>query len=732
MADVPHLNELTEQSSEIDLLEYGMVVWKRKWLVTAVALAALAAATYKTYSTIPRFTARGILMIQQQEPNILTFDQVLTLDNYSSNFYPTQYNLLGSKALADKAAKRLNSEGKARAEDREKLGSESDSLRIRSLAGSIRGGTRVQPIKDTRLVEVSFSNPDPKFAADAVNAIFDSFIEMNIETRYGAAEQATEFLTKQINTLRSEIEGMETKLQAYGAEKNIVSLGNKETATEANLSEMNRALTEAQIDTARKLANYNAIRNASPDYFPETLTNPLIQKLREDYLGLNREYSRKLETFTPELPEMQRLKKDVERAKKALETETQNLIRRAESDYKAALKNEKSLEEVFNRQKNAAVQLSSGEILYNSLMTQIDNKKNVLDALMKRQSETGVSAQLKELGTSNVTVVERAEVPLSPSSPNRKKDMLKGLLFGLIGGVGLAFFLNFLDNSVKTAADVEKYAKLPSLGFVPAISQDRSGNSAGRKIFKKNPAVSVVESRNSKKIPKDASIEMITHLFPRSGISESYRLIRTSVLLSLASEKSRVLVFSSPLPGEGKTATTCNLAVTLTQAGKKVVVVDADMRKPRQHKIFNIKNTNGLTNYLTSAVKVESVIKETSIPGLFLVNSGPLPPIPSEILGSEKIAGFLEHLRKTFDYILIDTPPILAVTDALVLAPLADGLILVVWEGKTPRAALKKAKERLDLMQIKSLGVIINRTDQRNQDYYYSKYYHYYEDERSG
>jgi len=727
-------DEMFEGPVEINLMDYGLIIWKRKWLITILALATLAIAAYKTYSTIPRYTARGTIIIEREDPNILSFEQVFQMpSSWEDDFYQTQYKVLQSKALAEKVAQRLGLGVTMTAQNgaRTEGSPTSASTRRRSMISSIQGKIRVSPMKGTRIVEVGFSDPDPKFAADAVNAISDAFIEMNIEARYAATEQATQFLTKQTGILQSEIDGMEKQLQAYGVEKNIVSLGGKETTVGDKLAEMNKSLTEAQIDTAKKQAYYNAIKNASPDYFPETLSNPLIQKRREDYVALNREYQKKLETYRPEYPEMQRLKSEMDGAKKALETETQNLIRTAESDYQAALRRERSLEDVFNRQRNTAALQDSNSISYNSLKAQIDSKRNLLDSLMKRQSETGVSAQLKGLGASNIKILDRAEVPLRPSSPNRNRDMLIGFLVGLMGGVGLAFFLHFVDNSVKTAEDVEKYAKLPALGIVPVF--EHSGRK-GRELRKGLPMSSLQSlpgtpsgsDANEEQLPDVLSMDLITHFSPKSSFAESYRAIRTALLLSSTEDHPKTFVVTSPLPSEGKTATISNLAVTLTQAGKRVVIIDADLRKPRQHKIFNIKNINGLTNYLTSNIELRSILKETPIPLLSLINAGPVPPNPSELLGSEKMAGLLARLKDGFDYIFVDTPPILAVTDAIVLAPRTDGMILIIWGGKTPREALKRVKEKLDLMRIKSIGVILNRVNLEENSYYYKHHYYYY------
>jgi capsular exopolysaccharide synthesis family protein len=360
--------------------------------------------------------------------------------------------------------------------------------------------------------------------------------------------------------------------------------------------------------------------------------------------------------------------------------------------------------------------------------------------LLKRQSETGVSASLRGLRTSNIKLVDRAEVPLFPSSPNKKKNLLLGFIVGLMGGLGLAFLLDYLDNSVKNSEDVEKYAKLPTWGIVPTFDPDgfRKGygygygyghRKKGTEGAVKGKAGGAEAKGKDDALPRLKFIELISYFAPKSSFAESYRSIRTALLLSSPETQLKILVVTSPLPIEGKTATICNLAVTLAQMNKRVLILDADLRKPRQHKIFGIKNLNGLTNYLASRLELKELIKPTYIPSLFLVNAGPVPPNPSELLGSDKMASFLDMMRKYFDYVLIDTPPLLAVTDSMII-PKTDGVVLIVWAGRTSREALMRAREELGLMKIKTLGVILNHLDISKHDYYYRHhYYHYYSDQ---
>jgi capsular exopolysaccharide synthesis family protein len=752
----------TLKQREINLYEYWRIVNKRRWMIAAFALVVLAGAAFKTFTMTPTYTAKGTLIIEK-EPNILTFQEIFQIESYRDDYYQTQYKLLQSYALAERTVEKLGlAEKKARelnARPMKKNGQPVDPKNPgfkRGLAESLMGAIKVRPIRLTRLVDIEYSDKDPNAAADTVNALFDAFVDMSIETKYAATEQASEFLTNQIKSITKEIESAQQQLQRYGAEKNIVALSDKETTTIEKLAALNSALTEATIERVKKETYYNEVKIASPDYIPETMGNQLIQRLRETYVGLSRDYQKKAETYKPDYPEMVRLKSELDTTRGALETETQSFIKGTYSDFQAALKKEQSLTDVFNTQKQEALLLNSNAIAYNSLKNEIDNKKNLLESLMTRQSETDVSARLRGLRTSNVRVVDTARVPVAPSSPNIKRNLLLALFLGLFGGIGLAFLMEYLDNSVKTSEDIERYAKLPTLGIIPEfnVNEFKKGYGYGYGYgsrSKKKEKRRELESDGKIKVWREASpagepagasakaakegkikaIELITYYAPKSDFSENYRSIRTAFLLSSAGPSRKAMIIASALPEEGKSAYCCNFAVTLAQNNKKTLILDADLRKPRQHRIFDIKNVQGLTNYLSGGLELESLIKGTKVPNLFLVNAGPIPPNPMELLGSEKMGHLLERLKEVFDYVVIDTPPLLSVSDAFVLAPHADGVILVVWSGKTRRESLRLAKEKLDLMSVSTLGVVINRINLKELGYYYRDYYHRYGDRES-
>lgn len=786
------------EGQEINLRDYWEKIRRRKGIVITFTLAVFLLGTFWTFIQKPVYTAKSTVLIEK-EPNILSFEQVLQIESMRDDFYQTQYKLLSGRGLADSVIERLrlyaNEEFIGKPNGRKKPADPNDHAFREGLIDEFLQRLSVKPVRLTRLVEVSFEARDPKLAAECVDELTNTFIDLNINMKYAATEQATTFLTGQIKGLQTEIEQKERQLQNFEAEANIVALSDTETTVIDRLSQFNKALTEIQIERSRKEAVWNNLKNVSPDYVPEAITNPLIQRLREDYVRLKRETQKMEERFQPDYPELQRIKVELESARRSLADETQNLVKGAYSEYQTALSKERSLEAAFNEQKNEAFTMNSSAVLYNGLKVEIENKKTLLNSLLRRESETGVEARLKGLRTSNVRVVDRARVPVRPSSPNKKRNLALALILGFGGGIGLAFLFDFLDNSVKTSEDVERYAGLPTLGVVPKFSLEGAakgylygrgrrtkpkaleggvkrlgeGDKQLKKAVEKEERKERKERERNRKArgemldleateagPGEAeaatateqpviaapagepfvaaveqaepprSIELIPHFFPNSRLAESYRSIRTALLLSSADQPVKTMAVTSALPGEGKTVSVANLAVTLAQSGKTVLIVDADLRRPRQHRLFKVKNTFGLTTYLTDSVELKNVVKPTEIPNLFLVNAGPIPPNPAELLGSEKMAGFIRTMADECDYVLFDMPPMLEISDALIVGAKLDGVVLVVWGDKTSREALKKTRERLDLLKVRTLGVIINNVSLPHSGYYYKDYYYHY------
>jgi polysaccharide biosynthesis transport protein len=732
---------------------YVYVLLKWKWTIVIFLFATTGAATIYSFMQIPVYTASGSIWIEG-EPNVLPFEEIQSLGPDTG--LSSHARLLRSRSLAAATIDKLKLDTNPDFAGKPKKGSKppdpSDPIQREFLIRTFLNNVTVSYVERTRLVDVRFSNRSPKLAAEVLNALFDGYIDLMVRKRYSDSEQASEFLNSQIAELRSEIEQKEKELNQYGSEKDILPLTAAEAPAVTRISGVNSALTTATLDRVNKLNYYNRLKSAPLGEIPNAPEGSVIERLREQYITLSRQYATRLATVKPEYPEMQRLKTELDSATEALKTETQNLIRNAYNDYLAALRQEESLQKLLNDQKDKAYKANSNSVVYNSLRIELENKKTLLDALSRRQNETDVSPRLKGLEALNVWIVDKADYPLYPATPNRKKNVLMGFMMGLLSGIGLAFGLEFLNPTVKTSKDVSSSIGLPTLGSVPSFeaeSRPKGPRAEIRRIFSLIRGKEVRDEANSRRkkakvtslseprwISDDHSsdhrpigrIELISLREPQSIQAESYRSIRTTLLVSSPPGRIKTIIFTSPLAREGKTSTVSNFGIVLAESNRRTVIVDADLRKPRQSRLFGPDSSKGpgLSRFLSSNLEVAEVIRATDIANLSLIPCGPLPVNPIELLTSERMDSLIANLKRSFDFILFDTPPVLAVSDALALGPMADTIVLVARGGQTPLAAFKQAKQKLDAHKLKCLGVILNGVDLLEQDGYYARqYYHY-------
>ena len=734
---------------------YWHVILKWKWTAVTFFTLAVAAATIYSFSVPPIYVASGSIWIED-DPKILPFEEVQPFN--AGTALTSQARLLRSRTLASDIIDKLklyeNPNFVGKPKEGQAPPDPADPIFREILIQNFLSNISVSTIeRGSRLVDVQFSSRSPKLAANILNALFDGYIDMIVNKRYAASEQATTFLNTQITGLRTEIEEKERELNKYGSEKDILPLTAAEAPTVSRIGEVNSALTAATLDRVNKLNAYNQLKAAPLGEIPNAPEGSLIQRLREQYINLSREYATRLATVRPEFPAMQRLKSELDSATEALQNETLNLIRNAYNDYQNAFSKEQSLQQLLNTQKNAAYRANSNSVVYNSLRIELDNKKSLLESLSKRQSETDVSSRLKGLEALNVWIVDKADYPLSPAFPNKRKNVLMGFLFGLAGGIGLALGLEYLNHTVKTSKDITNSIGVPTLGTIPAFEAEAKPKgpiAEFAKIFsmlrgkgeRKEARISRRDDDRSIRLlepngpagepvnngSRRSKIDLIASREPRSIQAESYRSIRTTLLVSSPPGKIKTILFTSPLAKEGKSSTVSNMGITLAEAGKRVVIIDSDLRKPKQARIFwtHAGSGPGLSRFLSGNIEPEDVVKPTEIQNLQLITSGPLPANPIELLTSERMDSLVAYLKRSFDFVLFDTPPLLAVSDALAMGPMADAIILVARGGLTPIPALKQAKQKLDAHKLKCLGVILNGVDLLEQDGYYAKqYYHY-------
>jgi succinoglycan biosynthesis transport protein ExoP len=755
------MNGLTTKANrkEFDLLEYWRVVLKRKWVLITFAAVLVAFVAVLSFTATPLYRATATILIDEPSTSVVNIQDLLNSSgyyqtDYLGTYFNTQLKLLTSRSLAERVAKKLNLG--ARPEFRAAQSSRANPVqavkRLLSLrwllprkpgsggtgpaaapdasyAFAVTGGLGISPVPETRIVQVSYTSSQPVLAADIVNTLVEEFVSYSVETRYEATKQTSEFLSETIAQLREDLKRKEEDLQKYGEEKKLLFLNDKESSVVNKFSDVNSAFTEAQIDRFKKEALYRELKELNINALPESVNNPVIQSLKATYAQAKSEYEEKSKFYRPDYPEMVKLRARLESSKNALGEEIRKAVGAAEADYRAALNKEKSLQGLLDSQRTDVVRMNNNAILYRSLQIEVDNMRSLLSTLVSKQNEIQVSSQLGGLRTSNIKIVDRALVPASPFTPDTKRNLMMALFLGLFGGLGLIFLVEYLDNTVKGPEDVEKLVGLPSLGIIPYLTVEG---------LKRRPApyggytysYGAEDEVREEGLSEVTEIELINHLFPKFSIAEDYRTIRTSILFSHADSSPKTVCFTSTMPQEGKTATVSNMAISFAQLEGKVLLIDADLRRPRLHKVFKTRNQVGLSGFLTGNLIFDEAILKTSIDNIWIIPSGPHPPNPAELLNSKLMRELMTRVKDRFDTILIDTPPVLAVIDPLIVSSLADCTVLIVQAGKTTRRALARAVDEVRKAKAEIVGVVFNEVRMGRQGRV-SPYYHYYQYEYS-
>jgi len=746
--------ELPSAESELNIAEYlGMV--RRHWkLVAATCLTGLAAATVHFAITPKEYMASATIQIERRSLSPLNTTASPWLENYwTMEFYPTQYELLQSRGLAERVVRSLdlmedpqfNPGVGAGADSAQGPSAEDDEAVLGGLADGIRGGLSVEPVRSTQLVRLSYRSASPEFAAKAANAFAESFIDMGVEDRFATAGKASSFLSSQIETLKEEIQDREMQLQAFSRRSDIVTLDPSQNVTLRRLESLNISYMDAKKLRIEKEAAYHELLNTPKETVAESMSNGLVAELRSDQAKLERDYESKLKTYKPEFPEMISLKTEIDKIRQNLENVVKELVDKARGGasaaYQTALRQEQVLGGELNLLKDEAIDQNSTAVEYTNLKVEVETRRTLMDELLRKQSETEVAVRLQDTRESNVRIIDQALVPGGPFRPSLRKDLTYGLLLGLLFGIGCALLIEFLDRTIKTPEEIERRFGVPTLAAIYDI-QDAGraygysaygygGAGAGDSGARVRPARAAkgakaawLEKKKGKAAAPANQIELVPHEQPRTLISESYRSLRTALLLSSARELKLVAV-TSAMAGEGKTATASNLAVVLAQLGRQVLIVDCDLRKPRLHQVFHVSNRFGLVNHLTATADSEGVILPTEVPNLWVTPSGPIPPNPSELLSSDRMREWLKAARTRFDYVVLDTPPALAVTDATIVGLLADGVVLTLRSGKVTREEVRLCCDRLRKAGIKILGAVLNRY--RSQQTGLGRGYQYYE-----
>jgi capsular exopolysaccharide synthesis family protein len=601
-----------------------------------------------------------------------------------------------------------------------------DPAKAAGLLSSFRGGLSVQLIPSSRLVQISYTHPDPRLATEIVNALVRTFIEENFKTKYESVTQTSEWLSTELADLQLKVQTSEEKLVRYQKERGMLGVDEKQNIVTAKLDELNKELTEAQTDRIEKESNYRLAAAGDPASFTNTKTSregasSMLDKLREKEGDLNIQYAQAATQFGSAYPKVVELNNQLKQVRAEIVAEETRMQHGIRDEYLAALQRENLLTTAFEQQKQLANQLNEAAIEYSVLKRDAETNRQLYQDLLQRLKEAGVSAGLR---SSNIRVVDVARTPTIPIKPNVPRNLELGLLLGLACGIGLVFVLESMDTSIRNTEELSAISTLPALGVIPL---QLSSNGSLRKRLKTVSAVT----------EKSESPTLVTYARPQSEAAEAYRALRTSILLSSFGAPPKVILVTSAMPQEGKTTISANSALVLAQRGSRVLLVDADLRRPGVGKLFGMNSRGGLSTLITGAGKFEDLVLPCpEVPNLWILPAGPIPPQPAELLGSTVMKNYIAGWREVFDHVIIDTPPCLSVTDAVLLSPEADRIILVARSGQTTKAALRRACDVLLQVNARVMGIVLNALSRHSGEGYYYKYgyggryaNHYYRDE---
>ena len=770
---IPSRNQEAEADEQIHLRDYWKAARKHKWLVLGLPFLITSLAVIYMASKPDFYEAEARVLVNLENPNpaLGAGKGGSVFVSNDPTYFSTQLQILTGPGLLRRVTKSLDLEHNPtflRPESAQKTSTWNNVLRIFNLrkrprpepadpsrdelplssevalssakedlvdarhlspyVAALHDGLTVEPVKetrlsvrDTRLIDISFRHPDPQTAAKVVNTIADTFALSNLEMRTETNSTTGDFLQKRIAELQSQIRADGERLSNYARNHQILSLDTSQNTVVERLVGLNRQLLEAENDRTLAEAAYRAALNpGAAGALAEGSVN-LINELEQKLGSLRQQRSQLLIENTEKWPEVKNLDSQIKTLENEIEltrlrTST-TLVTNLKTRYEQALTREGSLRDAFNQQRVETVTQNEASINYRLIQQELDTNKTLLDQLMQRSKENDVV----QAGTpNNIHVVDYAVAPGAPVGPHRLRVIALAFALSLTFGVGLAFFLEYLDDTIRSIEDVERMLHLPTLAAIPLV-----GSLARRRLLPNFKAL-----RNG----KAASSELLVNADARSGLAEAYRHLRTSVLLSTPGRPPQTLLITSSLPSEGKTTTAVNIATSLAQTGADVLIIDADMRRPRIHTIFGLDNSQGLSTLLakeSDESDLDALIVREETGGLYVLTSGIIPPNPAELVGSQQMQKILALLKKRFRYIVIDSPPVASFTDGVLISLMADGVLMVVHGGKSSSVVVRHARQQLRNVGAKILGVVMNKVDLHDSDYYYY-YGNYYAGDDAG
>jgi capsular exopolysaccharide synthesis family protein len=735
----------------VDIWRYWRMVRKHLRLAIGITAASLVLTAAHVMMETPIYTSEATILI---EPNAAdaggTLQNLVEIEvaaNNSDQYYKTQCAILRSRNLAISVIRNLDLRhnpafaGKPRSPGLFSLifsGAKKTAAGAAAEPGAIPiipdesepadvplplvhkylAMLGVTPVPDTNLVKITFASPDARLSAQLSNAHIEAYSRGQIDIRGHQNEEAEQFLRNKLVEIKEQLEKSEAALNDYRRAKGIIpgliSLDGKDAVVLDRLTDLSKDLTHAQVARIGLEAQVALINRHQYASLPAVMSDGEIKELDRQLNGLYAEASALATEFKADYPPLLKVQARIRTAQTQMAMEIRKKVDEIEAMYREATERENELQAEMDRQRAETLTLNDSAAQYAILQRDVDTNRQLYEAILTRMKDVAVASGSED---SNVSVINSAEVPTIPTSPKKGREMTLALIVGLTGGIGLAFLLEFLDNTLKNPEEAENYLRVPSLGVVPEFSSITGAGSpyGSRELLNDRPASALPPGR-----------ELVTAHGSYSSLGEAYRNLRTALLLSRAGGPPQVTMITSATSREGKTVTAVNTAVMLAQSGARTLLIDADLRRPRCHRVLTVDNQLGLTEVLTGSRELGEVVRRTEIENFDFLGSGSAPPNPTELLGSTKMLETLTALRKIYEYIIVDTSPVLPVSDPLVVAQLADGIMVVANAVATPRQQVRTAVARLEYARGKILGVVLNRIKIHSPDYQYYYHHEYY------
>jgi polysaccharide biosynthesis transport protein len=701
-------------AEELSLGGYWRLLRRRRWYAITFVIVVVTLVTVVSFNLTPRYLATSRISIHPEDNNVADFKDVTptTPNNWDYELeLDAQAKILQSDTLAlrtiEALSLHLDQKGhflqgvRPQGEGGPSPPLQLDPTQEAKLLGLFRNGLTVSKVAHSPVIQIQYSSTDPRLSTDIVNTLVNNYVEDSFRTRYDSMQQAAKFLFKQLMDLRLKVDAAQEKLVEYERQKGILGMDEKQNIITEKLDQLNKELTAAQADRIQKEAIVKRFESTGDPALGSSVTDSqVLQRLKEQDAELRTQYAQLNTVFGPSYPKVEELRNELEQTDEAIRREVASIVGRARSDYLIAVNREEMLKKALEAQKQQANQLNESAIEYETLKHDADSSRQLYEAMMTKEKEAGVSAGLH---SSNIRVIDPARVPSSPAWPKIPVNIAMALLFGGLGGILLAVVVDRLDDTICTWEQAQNVSALPALATIPRIAASPRAKLPWKRHLRNLP----VESS-----PIDYAMELASHFHPTSGIAESYRTLRTSLLLSGSRTPPKVVLITSALPGECKTTTSINSAIVLAQRGGRVLLVDADLRRSGMNRLLRVRTNYGLTTLLAGTRDFPScIIPSPLLPNLFVLPAGPKVPNPTELLSSTIFERELGRWRKAFDHIIIDTPPVLSGADAVMLSVHADSVVLVLRSGSTKRDDFRRAHELLARVNARITGVVINAFD---------------------